>query len=353
LEARKREIEDIGRNATQAEKQEWADIMNKLNPDYRDIEGNQTYRGMPSFKSTHWDEDDVLAHARLDDRVDAAGDNISFSNEYQSDWQAKGREHGFGMRTTTVDKSRDPNWDYEITDVNTGEVLDHHNGSSSSAMAKARQISESGVPDQPFKSTNDMIDFMLKRHADLALREGKDGFGWGMGLDIGESQNKFIRKNLDEVRVTSGGNEADYRITGFKNGEPVTDRTASAENLGDYIGKDKAQEVLGKKGETFPREGYKWKGKDLEIGSQGNKAFYDQMVVNRANKLFKKHGMKAELATMPDGRQYWKVKFTDDFKGQVEKKGQPLFSAAPLVPAAGLARGEEKQQSELERLGFK
>ena len=35
-------------------------------------------------------------------------------------------------------------------------------------------------------------------------------------------------------------------------------------------------------------------GEDLQMGGHGNKVYYDEMAVNRANKQFKKYGMKVE-----------------------------------------------------------
>ena len=55
LQARRKEIEDIGHAATPDQRQEWVDIMNRLRPDTRDVDSNTTgYRGVPDapFKDT-------------------------------------------------------------------------------------------------------------------------------------------------------------------------------------------------------------------------------------------------------------------------------------------------------------
>jgi len=48
-----------------------------------------------AFKSSHWDEPNVLAHVRLNDRTDADGKRVLFVEEIQSDWHQKGRKEGY------------------------------------------------------------------------------------------------------------------------------------------------------------------------------------------------------------------------------------------------------------------
>lgn len=45
--------------------------------------------------STHWDTENVVAHARLTERTDADGQRVLFIEEIQSDWHQKGRDEGY------------------------------------------------------------------------------------------------------------------------------------------------------------------------------------------------------------------------------------------------------------------
>jgi len=45
--------------------------------------------------STHWDKQNVVAHARITGREDAAGKRVLFIEELQSDWHQKGRDQGY------------------------------------------------------------------------------------------------------------------------------------------------------------------------------------------------------------------------------------------------------------------
>jgi len=47
------------------------------------------------FQSSHFDESNILAHVRFNDRVDADGKKVLFVEEVQSDWHQKGRREGY------------------------------------------------------------------------------------------------------------------------------------------------------------------------------------------------------------------------------------------------------------------
>jgi hypothetical protein len=95
LDARRAEIEAKGRNATDAEKQEWSSIMNQLQPETRDVEGLSPFRNRPEFRTTHFDQPNILAHMRVNDRT-VDGKKTLFIEEIQSDWHQKGRKKGYG-----------------------------------------------------------------------------------------------------------------------------------------------------------------------------------------------------------------------------------------------------------------
>ena len=47
------------------------------------------------YKSTHFDEPNILVHLRINIRVDADGNKVLFLEEVQSDWGQKGKKEGF------------------------------------------------------------------------------------------------------------------------------------------------------------------------------------------------------------------------------------------------------------------
>ena len=51
---------------------------------------------IPEFRSSHWEEPNVLAHARVNDReIPGVGKSLHIE-EIQSDWHQAGRKEGYG-----------------------------------------------------------------------------------------------------------------------------------------------------------------------------------------------------------------------------------------------------------------
>jgi len=49
------------------------------------------------YRSAHWEEPNILAHIRMNDRTDADGNKVLFIEEVQSDWGQEGKKNGFGV----------------------------------------------------------------------------------------------------------------------------------------------------------------------------------------------------------------------------------------------------------------
>ena len=78
-----------------------ADSFYDLTPEQQNKIGgivNEDYqRGLQNapYRSPHWDEPNVLAHTRLNDRVDTEGNKLLHAEEIQSDWHQEGRKQGY------------------------------------------------------------------------------------------------------------------------------------------------------------------------------------------------------------------------------------------------------------------
>lgn len=62
-----------------------------------------------AFRSSHFEEPNILAHVRMNDRTDADGNKVLFIEEVQSDWHQKGRKHGYETKLSDeqrVEKER-------------------------------------------------------------------------------------------------------------------------------------------------------------------------------------------------------------------------------------------------------
>lgn len=68
------------------------------------LPGGENYREVlltlpetvPTFTSGHWEEPNVVVHARINDRTDSSGEPGLFAEEIQSDWHQQGRKVGYG-----------------------------------------------------------------------------------------------------------------------------------------------------------------------------------------------------------------------------------------------------------------
>jgi hypothetical protein len=72
----------------------YGEILITLPP--RDPDG--TDLGIANYRSSHWSEPNVLAHARYNERLADNGATVLFVEEIQSDWHQAGRERGYVPR---------------------------------------------------------------------------------------------------------------------------------------------------------------------------------------------------------------------------------------------------------------
>jgi len=88
----------------------------------------------PQYRSSHWQEPNVLAHVRFDDRTAPDGKKVLMVHEIQSDWHQAGRQNGYG---------------------------------------------DGGVPDAPFKTSWPTL--AMKRVVKYAADNGYDRVAWSPG----------------------------------------------------------------------------------------------------------------------------------------------------------------------------
>jgi hypothetical protein len=207
------------------------------------------------YESLHWPgTPNVLAHVRMNDRVDADGNKVLFIEELQSDWGQTGRKRGFG-----------------------GEV-----------------------PAAPFVQTTDSwLNLALKRVATMAVEGGYDKVAFISGEPSADRYSLSKQIDYIEYEQTSPGKYY-LRATDYRGGRPVTEYQQTPEQLEALVGKEIAQKIVdgvGEKGEdgnTFLRT------QDLKVGGEGMKIFYDSIVPKTISKLLPKiGGGKLEQVALP------------------------------------------------------
>jgi hypothetical protein len=334
------------------------------------------------FRSGHYDEPNVLAHVRFNDRLDAQGKKTLFIEEIQSDWHQKGRKQGYRGAPVKADIRYEPQVDakYPWRTYIEGNFLTGH---KVEAEAKTAAIGHEGywkgnrVPDAPFKTS--WPELSLKRMVKWAADNGYDQIAWTPGKV--QAARYDLSKQVDAIqwspifgslRVKQKGSDAWQ----FIKGEGVT-----KDNLAEYVGKEAAEKIVALPDTKDPFKGIS--GADLQVGGEGMAGFYDRILPAAANKLGKKYGAKvgvtkvdnpekggsgmfgvyrgeeevipaiygsaadaravarqrgmagSEGYTIREGRgepseEVWSLPITDAMRTKATEEGFPLFSAAPI-----------------------
>lgn len=313
-----------------------------------------------NFRSAHWDEPNILAHVRFDDRTGPNGENILHVAEIQSDMHQAGRRRGYRdkdaeavakaasneraamlpavnemlkrhdyMGFDTRDEARsavvaEPNsWDYDSPE---DKKLAQDFSSIAKKNIEAKKALEEGVPDAPFKTT--WQELAAKRMLRYAAEHGYDKLSWDTGDTNADRYD--LSKQIDRVEYMpkDGGG----RLIGIKDKRIVLNEDGvQPEKLPDYIGKDVAQKLLDTPVRPLnpsaeqPQHGHFLEGIDLKVGGDGMRAFYDRILPQFMSKYAKKWGAKVSLVepsglSKPEGIR----KLSENFLGAEEATRAPL-----------------------------
>jgi hypothetical protein len=349
LDARRAEIQAKGINATDAEKQEWVSIMNQLQPETRDVEGLSPFRNRPEFRTTHFDQPNILAHMRVNDRT-VDGKKTLFIEEIQSDWHQAGRKKGYqssleqrkaanAIRQDGYWEVRDQNgefitnvMDYALPDANAEKAIEVANARI--AANRPTEIRQSGmVPDAPFKTT--WHELSLKRAIQEASEKGYDQIAFTTGKTQAERYDLSKQVDYIDYKTTRSGPDIQYGLAVVaKNGDSVDlpKQFFTAKELPDIVGKEVADKIIAGQGQ--PGGGrMTLRGLDLKVGGEGMKGFYDNILPKSLEKLGKKFDAKVGKTEM-DGVEVWQMDITPKMRESVTTKGQPLFSISGLGAGA-------------------
>jgi hypothetical protein len=287
------------------------------------------------FKSSHFDEPNILAHVRFNERTDSDGNKVLFIEELQSDWAQKGRSKGFldpkkkkeyddavkkasdyynevldDIKDEDIKTKYNPTYKtYEIVNPN-GTTTGIYNSKVDAIKEGKQKIAENdptyldlkekanklsgfkyGVPQMPFKTTPQWVNLALRRMIRYASEKGFDRIAWTTGEQQAERYD--LSKQVDQIVVEKDGDK--YFVSASPKSETTEFEFAEPEEIGIYsddelpgiIGKDLAEKAISEGGGRF-------QDTDLKIGGEGMKSFYDKILPNLANKIGKKFGAKVE-----------------------------------------------------------
>ena len=292
-------------------------ILNDLNDS-----ANKRQRREQSYQSPHYDEANVLAHVRWNERTDADGNRVLFVEEVQSDWLQEAKEKGF-TEPTKKPTSLPEGWEisqpepdkfpyaYTLHDAEGNRVGPERWGSTNMEEAIKHAIDyfhpqsiphkERGVPPAPF--LDNWHEYVMKRVLRMAAEQGFDAVAWTKGKHQIDRYEHKLRKSVDEIQWDKGTTyktSKDVYIVAQKDGGKVfselvplkgTTTIAGQEvTLKDVVGKPIAQQIIA----STQRTGTV-KGDDLSIGGMGMRSFYDELIPG----FLKKYGKQwnAEVST--------------------------------------------------------
>lgn len=341
-----------------------------------------------AYKSTHWDDANVVVHLRTNERIDADGKRVLFIEELQSDWHQEGRRRGYRSKARTleeIDKDLQsvmnelksmPGVSETPTDadwVNHPEITARFDALSeerSRANSPSRMIEQ--VPDAPFKKSWPMLG--MKWAIQYASENGFDRIAWTTGeqqaVRAGQAQE------ISWVNVSRAG-DGKYNVIAYHKGMIVNEkaempRVMTKSQIESFLGKEFAEQV---EEEMIPVDTSDWKavkngrgwivrdetgtiidpnmmassaqeaiaeaatifaGREKQyrhvpktIGGIGMRKFYDEMLPNNIGKFIKTFGGSIGSTTInqSDGVQSVQPSFdiTPQMRQSAIEVGQPLF----------------------------
>jgi len=372
-----RELQNEFANAGDMEKAiSFSSKADDLQAYIKQLEKIPVTRQTENFQSSHFDQPNILAHMRINDRIDADGKKMLLVEEIQSDWHQAGREKGYKNNVELEKKFDELSKQHrevvekrsEIVGVagkeNEYQALATKEAQLINDINKLHDTKQYGVPEAPFKDT--WYQLALKRLTKYAAENGYER----IGLTTGKQQaSRFdLSKQVDEIAVPTvnadgsrsvridptDGTSIKLMVTpeGIVTGYGAGSTQFSGKKLSEVIGKDIADKVM--KAESSA----KFTGLDLSVGGEGMKKYYDEIYPKFLDKYGKKYGAsvgETQITTgyardadgIPAQRPSKETIRYLDITPQMKEgtsKGQPLFAATPAIPAASLLDEEKRKE---------
>ena len=339
------------------------------------------------YQSSHFNEPNILAHMRVNDRIDADGKKMLLVEEIQSDWHQAGREKGYQSADSKKAKQEFDVYSTELANkynLNPEQNLSMYatmKGMKPDEIAKYDNLqsawinSSGGVPDAPFKDT--WYQLALKRLTKYAADNGYDRIGLTTGRQ--QAERFDLSKQLSRVAYKDG------RLQGYDNdGALVISKSVEPKELPDFVGKELGQKIAtNAEKDTEVRKALRqaikddlpedkidalrnqlneipdeYSGLDLSVGGEGMKKYYDEIYPKFLDKYGKKYGASVgetqittdyarDASGIPAQRPSKETIRYLDITPQMKEgtsKGQPLFAATPLLPATSLLDEEKRKE---------
>jgi hypothetical protein len=267
----------------------------------------RTVASEKTYRSSHFDEPNVLAHLRMSDRV-TDGKKTLLVDEVQSDWHQAGREKGYKSDFKPVDWN-DPEYVKARSDsVDATNAFNRASGNPAlqatlrAEMDRAREVEvgfanvsnkiNRAVPNAPYKE--DWYQLALRR----AVKEAIDGGYDRVALPTGaRAADRFdLTKYIDRIAHKKNA-DGTYSLAAVdKEGKTaLNDKSVPQDKLAGIVGKEVAQKIIDAEGKGYPKGSVSedmliLSGLDLKVGGEGMKKYYDEIYPGYLKKFGKKYG---------------------------------------------------------------
>jgi hypothetical protein len=291
----------------------------------RDLYAQQIEPSSPDFKSSHYDEPNILAHVRFNERT-VNGEKVLFIEEFQSDWNQRIKKEG-GAKNEKKSIELKNQIDNLLADYSKLSTEEKYNEIGDGILAEKAKLqleydleTRKNTPDNPFKKTDQWVNLAARRMMRYAAENGFDRIAWTNGEQ--QADRYSLAKQVSKIRSykTFGGG---YYVTVRDiNGRPMDDlmNEYSENELPDTFGKEIAKNIIENSGGKDEQNPFVIEGEGLKVGGQGMKAFYDAIVPSAMSKLGKPFGAKVETIDLSDSHGYrmWEKstgKYLGEFRG--------------------------------------
>jgi N12 class adenine-specific DNA methylase len=291
----------------------------------------------PHYETSHWDEQDVLAHVRFNERTDTNGQKVLFIEEIQSDWAQEGKKKGF--KSAIVWKKTDRRYTEFLLQMNKkygGEWKQRMTGQERQEEETLRQEREKAatadIPDMPFRHTGQWVQLVLRRMMRYAVENGFDRIAWTTGEQ--QAQRYGLSQAVSEIHYQqTTGEQYAVHIIG-DSGETLIRGQFAVKELEPIVGKEITRQILegGASGVI--------KGDHLTVGSKGMNVFYDTMLPSFAGKLGKPFHAAVEKTTIARAGTVYSLPVTGEMRRTIAEQGVPLFMRTPQNETYGFVTAE-------------
>jgi hypothetical protein len=249
----------------------------------------------PIFKSSHWDEPNVISHLRMNERT-YNGKKVTFMEELQSDWAREARKNGFLNPLTDAEKAemKDYATRTQLHDRGQGPTLTQDEAMRWAELTDRNQ-SLGKTPNHPLLKNWQTL--AVKRALKEAVDSGADYFAWINGDQTSARYNLATHLENATWKTNGQGNRSitlkpksgeDIFVITNKDGIITAGKDWHGKKLDEVLGKGLADKIMADESGTLSGEG-------LKFGGEWANTLYDKQVKNIVEDLT---GQKVEVLDM-------------------------------------------------------